>query len=140
MEQFSRKAHVGVRWLQKHAKWEARIYLTRGKAVYLGRYARQEDALAAYEFAANEKRMKVNVTRRLAGHQRPKKVRVERPKSPRRRDNSTGFTGVTLQPRKYVAQIRVDGCLTRLGAFDTPEEASEAYQAAKAKVTRGEEL
>lgn len=51
-----------------------------------------------------------------------------------RRDNSTGVLGVTIDYKKYRAQIRVDGKSTHLGSFDTAEEASDAYLEAKRRM------
>lgn len=53
-----------------------------------------------------------------------------------RADNkSTGFLGVRINRKngdaRYSARITVDGKEIRLGRFDTPEEAHEAYLAAK---------
>lgn len=39
----------------------------------------------------------------------------------------TGFKGVSKEHRKYVASGSVDGKRVRLGSFDTPEAAHEAY-------------
>jgi len=52
-----------------------------------------------------------------------------------RRDNKSGFKGVCFEKRrgKYLAHIRLDGRLKHLGAFDSAEKASEAYQSALAK-------
>jgi len=40
------------------------------------------------------------------------------------RDNSLGYKGVSKSRNKYVARI----CGERIGLFDTPEEAAEAYK------------
>lgn len=50
------------------------------------------------------------------------------------RHNKTGYLGVHLKRNKYQAQIFVDGRVKRLGLFDTPEEASAAYLAAKRRL------
>lgn len=49
--------------------------------------------------------------------------------------NKHGFPGVTYrkQNQKYVARLRVHGVKCHLGTFDTAEEASAAYEAAKAE-------
>jgi len=46
-------------------------------------------------------------------------------------------TGVHKHRNKYASQIRIDGIKKHLGMFDTPEEASEAYQS-KAREIHGE--
>lgn len=52
-----------------------------------------------------------------------------------RKDSKTGFTGVTCFGRaQYRATIRKDGTLYHLGLFDRPEDASEAYLAAKQRL------
>lgn len=44
-------------------------------------------------------------------------------------NNTTGFLGVSFNKinRNYAAHISIDGKLTYIGSFATPEEASEAY-------------
>jgi hypothetical protein len=46
--------------------------------------------------------------------------------------NTSGFLGVTLvkSVRHWQAQIKVNGKTRYLGSFDSPEEASSAYEAA----------
>ena len=53
--------------------------------------------------------------------------------------NTTGYRGVCFEKRsgKYLAQIRVAGKQYRLGTFDNPKDASEAYEEA-AKELHGE--
>jgi hypothetical protein len=53
----------------------------------------------------------------------------------KQKNNTSGFVGVSYykQSQKWRAQIAVKGKDTRLGLFDTPEEAHAAYVAAKAK-------
>ena len=50
-----------------------------------------------------------------------------------RRDNTTGFRGVTKQGNSFIAQIWVDGKQNYLGSFTTAAEAGAAYMAAKAE-------
>lgn len=46
--------------------------------------------------------------------------------------NSSGYTGVSLRKSgKWRASIVANGKFVSLGVFDTPEEASDAYQSAK---------
>jgi hypothetical protein len=52
--------------------------------------------------------------------------------SSKHKDNTTGFKGVCYhkRDRKYTAQIMKSGKLLHLGYFNTPEEASKAYNEA----------
>lgn len=47
-----------------------------------------------------------------------------------RDDNTSGYRGVSRNGKKWKAQIGVDNAIHHLGTFDTPEEASIAYEAA----------
>ncbi len=47
------------------------------------------------------------------------------------RSNKSGFAGVRRENRKWLAEIKVNYRPIRLGLFDTPEAAHEAYVAAK---------
>ena len=47
-----------------------------------------------------------------------------------RSDNSSGYRGVSRKRGKWRARIRVAKEEVSLGSFDTPEEASQAYEAA----------
>lgn len=53
-----------------------------------------------------------------------------------RSDNTSGFKGVSFhkQSGKYGARAMIDGAYRNLGLFDTPEEASAAYQAVARKL------
>lgn len=53
----------------------------------------------------------------------------------KRKTNSSGYAGVSWHKRdkKWQAQICNDGKTKHLGSFNSPEEASEAYLAAKIK-------
>jgi hypothetical protein len=46
-------------------------------------------------------------------------------------DNSSGFLGVHAKRGRWVADIKVKGKTMRVGTFDTPQEASEAFLNAK---------
>jgi hypothetical protein len=48
-----------------------------------------------------------------------------------RKDNKLGVLGVSRHGNKYTAKIAVRGYNKYLGLFDTPEQASAAYAAAK---------
>jgi len=55
--------------------------------------------------------------------------------------NLTGFLGVSVDrsciPRPYVARIKAGGKNIRLGQFQTPEQAHEAYVKAKRELHAG---
>ena len=51
--------------------------------------------------------------------------------------SKTGVLGVSAHYGKYEARIRIDGVQVRLGAFDTLDAASQAYQDAKRKHHKG---
>lgn len=55
------------------------------------------------------------------------------------RNNTSGFLGVgwNKQNKRWKAQITVDNQTKHLGHYDTPEEAHEAYLAAKRKYHKG---
>jgi len=50
----------------------------------------------------------------------------------KRRNTTTGFTGVKKNGNKYKAEVYKDGEYKYLGQFDTPEEAYESYQKQRA--------
>ena len=47
------------------------------------------------------------------------------------RSNKSGFAGVRRENSRWLAEIKVNYTPIRLGLFDTPEAAHEAYVAAK---------
>lgn len=49
------------------------------------------------------------------------------------RDNKSGYLGVCKKRGKWLAVIQIKGKYTRIGLFDTPEMAHEAYLAEKRK-------
>ena len=51
----------------------------------------------------------------------------------KRRNNKSGYTGVRAENKRWLAEIKVNYNPIRLGLFDTPEEASRAYQDARRK-------
>lgn len=50
-----------------------------------------------------------------------------------RKNNKTGFLGVSKYGKGFRAQIRIDGTTKQLGVFKTPEQAHAAYVEAKRK-------
>src|SRR3972149_955610 len=50
------------------------------------------------------------------------------------KDNCTGHLGVFKKRHRFGAQIMVDGVKHKLGIYDTPQEAHEAYLEAKRKL------
>lgn len=55
-------------------------------------------------------------------------------------NNRTGLLGVSRRNRRFQASIKVDGPRIYLGTFDTPEQAHEAYLAAKRRLHPGNTL
>ena len=53
--------------------------------------------------------------------------------SRKRARNKSGFKGVSRKNSRWSVQISIDGKSRRIGSFDTPEEAHEAYKAAAIK-------
>lgn len=49
---------------------------------------------------------------------------------PMRRNNESGFRGVSKRRSRWSARLMVDGKFKSLGTFDTPEAASAVYEAA----------
>lgn len=54
-----------------------------------------------------------------------------------RKDNTTGFLGVSRRKDKFSAHISVDGRMKYLGVFATAQEASSAYLAEKRRLHEG---
>ncbi len=57
-----------------------------------------------------------------------------------RRNNQSGLIGAHKKGRKWISKIRVGGEYLLLGNFSTPQEAHEAYIAAKRKYHEGNTL
>lgn len=53
------------------------------------------------------------------------------------RDNKLGFLGVFKCKKRYQAQVKLNGKITHVGTFDTPEQAHAAYLVAKRKLHEG---
>jgi hypothetical protein len=99
------------------------------------------------EYLRRVKELRMEKERKRAERKKQEKLRLERkaarqlaranrrPQPPKsnpilRNDNSTGFRGVYRVGEKFRAQIGFDGKKYKLGYFDTPEEAANAYDAA----------
>lgn len=63
-------------------------------------------------------------------------INVQNQRRPQKR-NTTGFLGVTRSQGKYQAQLTANRKSFYIGLFDTPEEAHQAYLAAKRKLHPG---
>ena len=58
---------------------------------------------------------------------------AENAQNQRARANKSGFAGVRKENNKWLAEIKVNYKPIRIGLFETPEAAHEAYVAAKRK-------
>lgn len=54
-----------------------------------------------------------------------------------KRDNSSGYRGVSASRGRWQAGIRIQGVSVFLGRYDSPEKAAQAYDQ-KVRETRGE--
>jgi len=63
-------------------------------------------------------------------------VNIQNLKGPRR-DNRSGYLGVSPNGKRWNAMIRVNKKRHYLGTFDTPSEAYEAYITAKRRMHEG---
>ena len=52
-------------------------------------------------------------------------------------NNKTGLLGVSRSRNNFTAYIKIDGKTQRIGTFDTPKSAHEAYIAAKRRLHEG---
>jgi len=101
----------GVSWDKRYNKWRARG-TAHGKDVHIGYYDNEEDAARAYQ-----------------GY-------VEHGTLPARKVPTSAFRGVSWQKsgKVWVAEIRKSGQYTRLGRFQTQQEAALAYNAAATRL------
>lgn len=53
------------------------------------------------------------------------------------RDNKTGFLGVFKCKQRFQAQVKLNGKITHIGTFDTPEQAHQAYLETKRRLHEG---
>ena len=116
--------YIGV-YKRKHDSWQARITLNE-KKISLGTFDTPELASEAYQ-AAKEKYHNignVNFNQENFNNRKPIVRKISK----------SGYRGVyEVKNGKWQAHIRLNRKLITLGTFDTPELASEAYQAAKLK-------
>jgi len=101
----------GVSWDTRSNKWRARSR-DQGKQLHIGYYDNEEDAARAYQ-----------------GY-------VEHGTLPARKVPTSAFRGVSWQKsgKVWVAEIRKSGQYTRLGRFQTQQEAALAYNAAATRL------
>ena len=111
----------------KCGKWEAKISLN-GKLIHLGTFDTSELANEAYQAA----KLKYHVI----GDANFNQENFINRKPIVRKISKSGYRGVTETKDgkwKWMAKISLNGKTIYLGRFETPELASEAYQAAKLK-------
>ena len=106
---------VGIRWMKRERVWRAQIS-TRGRVLELGKFKELEDAQKARKEAE-------------------KIYRLPRGRQAMRRDNTSGYTGVTWvgMRNKWQAKIDVDHKRIHLGLYDQKEDAIEARKKAEKK-------
>jgi hypothetical protein len=68
---------------------------------------------------------------------RPATPTQNRYNQPCRKDSCSGFKGVGIRRKRWLAKIKVDGKTVHLGMFDDKESAARAYDAA-ARIHHGE--
>lgn len=119
---------TGVAWHKRAKAWRAMIRHN-GKHMLLGYFNTSEEAGEAYKLAAKD----------LFGEfycpADSQPVAIEKPEKAVRTQNRTGFRGICWaeQNKAWRAQITVRGKRIYLGFFQTPEEASDAYEKASLK-------
>lgn len=120
----------GVTW-QKHrgpsttGTWKAQIVVN-GQVVYLGTFATDVDAAAAYNAAATEHFGQFAALNDLST---PGCPRVSDTRRQVNRKNPSGYRGVTYDATrgKWMAQLAYKGVTHLKKRFDTAEAAAEAY-------------
>lgn len=112
----------GVHWDKKKRFWCASIKIDY-KTIFLGLFYSPEEAAIAYDQAAikyHGEFAKINdIKTEVIVHDR---IKI-------RRNNTSGFSGVTFDKRKnrFMAKIEINRITKFIGYFDTPEEAALAY-------------
>jgi hypothetical protein len=66
----------------------------------------------------------------------PARINAENKRGPRK-DNACGQRGVMAHQGRWRARIQVDGQTMHIGMYDTPQEAHDAYIAAKLELHEG---
>lgn len=97
-----------------------------GKKIYAGMYDDIVDAAIAYNHAAKKYFGEFACLNDIPGWE-------SRSLASKRKENSnkTGLRGVQRRGERWVANVYIDGQRRYLGTFDTPEQAHQAYLAAK---------
>ena len=95
-------------------RWKASL-MVKGKSKYLGRFETIDEAHNAYETAKKQGKALFD---------------SDDKKRKRQSNNSSGYTGVSKNKRRFKAEIRIKGKRTHLGTFDTTREAAIAYDRA----------
>jgi hypothetical protein len=115
----------GVRWASEKQAWVAQIH-SQGKGRTLGYFDSKEGAAAAYQAAAAELHGSFLIQELHTPIKAPETDRHVRA----RRDSVSGLRGVSPYGSRWRARITHEGKRRVIGYFDTPEEASRAYNQA----------
>jgi hypothetical protein len=120
----------GVSWAKRRGAWQAHIKI-QGKQRFLGHFATADDAHAACEAA----RAALGVMPDATHDARPDAALPPRPLGAR---NKSGYRGVfwNKQANLWQATIQIGGKNHYLGRYATPQEASVAYEAARARLPK----
>jgi group I intron endonuclease len=112
MKNRNTSGYVGVYWHKITKKWASEIRIN-NKKIYLGLFTSRKKASAAYQ----------NALRLIKSGKMPKTKQLSA-------RNTSGFKGVSWdkKAKKWEAQIMINRRTIFLGLFNTPEEASKAYQ------------